>query len=79
MAEKLWMIAAALLAIVAGVFLWRNNLSAAFVTAVLGVCAGFLSYRMKLRAELPNDDDDLDEEETSEEFSSDRETRQDEP
>ncbi len=51
------MIAAAALGIVAGVFLWRNNLSAAFVIGALGACAWFLSYRAQLRAKLPDDDE----------------------
>jgi hypothetical protein len=50
MAERLWTIGAGLLLIVATVFLWRNNLSAAFVTATLGVVSWFLSYRAQIRA-----------------------------
>jgi uncharacterized membrane protein YdjX (TVP38/TMEM64 family) len=52
MTERLWIIAAALLVLVAGVCLWRNNLSVAFVTATLGACAWFLSYRAQLRAKI---------------------------
>ena len=52
MAERIWIILSALLAITAGVFLWRNNLSAAFVTGALGACAWFLSYRSQLRAKI---------------------------
>lgn len=55
--ERAWMIAAALLVIVAAVFLWRNNLSAAFVIGALGACAWFLSYRAQLRKSLPDDDE----------------------
>ena len=47
--QRAWIIVAGLLVIVAGVFLWRNNLSAAFVIAALGGCAWFLSYRAQLR------------------------------
>jgi hypothetical protein len=54
--ERAWMIVAALLLISAAVFLWRNNLPGAFVTAALGSCAWFLSYRVKLRP--PGDDED---------------------
>jgi len=50
MTERLWILAAALLAIIAGVCVWRNNLSAAFVIGTLGACAWFLSYRAQLRA-----------------------------
>ena len=59
--ERVWMILSALLLLVAAVFLWRNNLSAAFVTAALGACAWFLSYRAQLRKKI-NDDESRDEE-----------------
>ena len=62
--ERSWMILSALLLLVAAVFLWRNNLSAAFVTAALGACAWFLSYRAQLRNKIK--DDELPEEEFSE-------------
>lgn len=55
-------IASGLLLIVAAVFLWRNNLSAAFVIAALGACAWFLSYRTQLRSTTAVDDDESDEE-----------------
>jgi len=58
---RLWMFLSALLLIAAAVLLWRNNLSAAFVTAALGACAWFLSYRTQLRATLETDDDESDE------------------
>ena len=38
--------------IVAAAFLWRNNTSAAFVSATLGAVAWFLSYRAQLGAKL---------------------------
>ena len=67
MAERAWTIAAVLLLIVAGALLWRNNLSAAFVTATLGVVAWFLSYRSQLRGDMdketeaePDDESDED-------------------
>jgi hypothetical protein len=52
MAERIWTIAAGLCLLVAAVFLWRNNLSAAFVSATLGVVAWFLSYRAQVRARM---------------------------
>ena len=55
--ERAWMIAAVLLVITAAIFLWRNNLSAAFVTGALGACAWFLSYRAQLRAGTVNEDE----------------------
>ena len=52
MAERLWIIAAGILLVIAAFFLWRNNLSAAFVTATLGVVGWFLSYRSQLRRKM---------------------------
>jgi len=59
--ERVWMVVSGLLLLVAAVFLWRNNLSSAFVTAALGACAWFLSYRAQLRKKI-NDDESADEE-----------------
>jgi hypothetical protein len=56
MAERIWIILSALLAIAAGVCLWRNNLSAAFVTGALAACAWFLSYRAQIRAKTAVED-----------------------
>ena len=61
MIERVWIIASGILLCVAAVFLWRNNLSTAFVTAALGACAWFLSYRAQLRKKI-NDDESRDEE-----------------
>ena len=65
--ERIWLIAASLLLIAAAVFLWRNNLSAAFVSAALGAVAWFLSYRSKLRAQVAASERDSGEPEASEE------------
>ena len=65
--ERIWLIAASLLMIAAAGFLWRNNLSAAFVSAALGAVAWFLSYRSKLRAHVAASERDPGEEEESEE------------
>jgi Flp pilus assembly protein TadB len=54
--ERAWMIASALLVIVAAILLWRNNLSAAFVIAALGACAWFLSYRAQMRGKIVEDE-----------------------
>jgi hypothetical protein len=68
MIERLWMIASGILLALAAFFIWRNNLSAAFVTAALGACAWFLSYRAELKNKIeddePNTDDDIYEDET---------------
>jgi hypothetical protein len=50
--ERIFTILSGLLLLVALVFLWRNNLSTAFVIATLGVVAWFLSYRAQLRAQI---------------------------
>jgi hypothetical protein len=50
--ERIWIIVAAIMVIVAATFLWRNNMSAAFVTATLGAVAWFLSYRAQIRSKL---------------------------
>jgi len=60
--ERIWLIAASLLMIAAAGFLWRNNLSAAFVTAASGAVAWFLSYRTKLRAQIAASERDSEEE-----------------
>jgi len=64
--ERMFTILSGVLLLVALLLLWRNNLSAAFVIATLGVVAWFLSYRMQLRAKIPVDapiqpDDESDE------------------
>ena len=50
--ERIFTIVSGLLLLVALIFLWRNNLSVAFVIATLGVVAWFLSYRSQLRAKI---------------------------
>ena len=65
--ERIWLIGSSLLLIAAAVFLWRNNLSAAFVSAALGAVAWFLSYRSKLRAQVAASERDSGEQEASEE------------
>jgi hypothetical protein len=67
MAERIWTIIAALFALGAGVLLWRNNMSAAFVTATLGAVAWFLSYRVQLRAKIDAAEEESNEQDTHEE------------
>ena len=67
MAERVWILLAGILVIVAAIFLWRNNFSAAFVSAALGAVAWFLSYRSKLRAQVTASERDSGEQEASEE------------
>ena len=52
MTERIWIVVAAIMVIVAAAFLWRNNTSGAFVTGTLGAIAWFLSYRAQLRAKI---------------------------
>ena len=67
MMEHIWIILAAAMLMVAGAFLWRNNMSAAFVTAALGAVAWFLSYRAQLGAKLAAAEQGSNEQETHEE------------
>jgi uncharacterized membrane protein YdjX (TVP38/TMEM64 family) len=67
MTERVWIILAGLLVVVAGAFLWRNNMPAAFVTATLGAVAWFLSYRAQIRAKLATTEADHEEAETIDE------------
>lgn len=66
MTERVWIILAVSLTVVAGVCLWRNNLSAAFVTAALGACSWFLSYRAQLRAKNIAAEEQSEEQQTTE-------------
>ena len=54
--ERFWITVSGILLVLAAFFVWRNNLSAAFVTAALGACAWFLSYRSELRKAIKDDD-----------------------
>lgn len=63
--ERIWIILAAVMGIAAAGFLWRNNMSAAFVTATLGAVAWFLSYRAQIRAKLTASEGDSDESATN--------------
>ena len=53
------MIASALFLISAAIFLWRNNLSMAFVIAALGACAWFLSYRAQMSSKIVDDETEV--------------------
>ena len=64
--ERIWIIVAAVMVIVAAGLLWRNNVSAAFVTATLGAVAWFLSYRAQIRARLAATEADSEEAEIDE-------------
>lgn len=51
-AERVFTIIAGLLLLTAALLLWWNNLTAAFVTATLGIVAWFLSFRAQTRARV---------------------------
>jgi hypothetical protein len=64
--ERVWIIIAGLGVLVAGLFLWRGNVTVTFVAATLGVVAWFLSLRDRLQKSiLPASEED--EEEDAEE------------
>ena len=76
--ERAWIIASALFLIVAAIFLWRNNLSTAFVIAALGACAWFLSYRAQMSSKIVDDESSEEpEDEVSTGSDSDRVERED--
>lgn len=50
--ERVFTIIAGLFLLTAAVLLWWNNLTAAFVTATLGIVAWFLGYRTQSRARI---------------------------
>jgi len=66
--ERIWIIVAAVMVIVAATLLWRNNVSAAFVTATLGAVAWFLSYRAQIRSRLAASEADSGEAEIDEDY-----------
>jgi hypothetical protein len=51
-AERVFTILSGLFLFSAAVLLWWNNLTAAFVTATLGIVAWFLSFRAQMRARV---------------------------
>ena len=66
MSERIWIMLAAVMVIVAAALLWRNNIPAAFVTATLGAVAWFLSYRVQIRTKIAATEGDPREQETNE-------------
>jgi len=50
--ERVFTIIAGLFLLAAALLLWWNNLTAAFVTATLGIVAWFLSLRAQTRARV---------------------------
>jgi hypothetical protein len=60
--ERGWMFAAGICLIFAAILLARENMSAAFVAATLGVVAWFLNVRSQLKRTIIPSDDEVDEE-----------------
>ncbi len=60
--KTFWMIAAGICIIVAAVMMARGALSAAFVVAVLGMCAWALNYRTQVKESLATLNDQRDRE-----------------
>ena len=56
MIERVWTILSGMFLVLAAFFVWRNNFSAAFVTAALGACAWFLSYRGEMKRKIADDE-----------------------
>ena len=63
MIERVWIILSGLLLVLAAFFVWRNNFSAAFVSAALGACAWFLSYRGEMKKKIVDDDSEIEDSE----------------
>ena len=58
MIERVWIMLSGMLLVLAAFFIWRNNFPAAFVSAALGACAWFLSYRGEMKKKIDDDDAD---------------------
>ncbi len=56
MSTRIWTILSGMLLVIAAFFVWRNNFSGAFVTAALGACAWFLSYRGEMKKKIDDDE-----------------------
>jgi len=64
--KTLWMILAGVGGVTAAVFVFRGDFEKAFVAAAAGAVCWFLNYRQQLRATLPGDDEENQEDEDEE-------------
>jgi hypothetical protein len=64
--KTLWMILAVVGGVLAAVFVFRGDYEKAFVAAAAGAVCWFLNYRQQLRATLPNEDEENQEDEDGE-------------
>ncbi len=64
--KTLWMILAVVGGVIAAVFVFSGDYEKAFVAAAAGAVCWFLNYRQQLRATLPSDDEEDQEDEDEE-------------
>ena len=64
--KTLWMILAGVGGVLAAVFVFRGDFEKAFVAAAAGAACWFLNYRQQLRATLPSEEEDNQEDEDEE-------------
>ena len=64
--NTLWMILAGVGGVIAVVFVFRGDYEKAFVAAAAGAVCWFLNYRQQVRATLPSEDEENQEDEDEE-------------
>ena len=64
--KTLWMILAGVGGVIAAVFVFRGDYEKAFVAAAAGAVCWFLNYRQQVRAMLPRENEDNQEDEDDE-------------
>jgi len=64
--KTLWMILAGVGVVIAAGFAFRGDYEKAFVAAAAGAACWFLNYRQQLRATLPSEEEDNQEDEDEE-------------
>ena len=64
--KTLWMILAGVGGVIAAVFVFRGDYEKAFVAAAAGAVCWFLNYRQQVRATLPSEDEENQEDEDDE-------------
>lgn len=65
--KTFWIILAAAGGIVAVILVLQENYDKAFVAAAAGAVCWFLSYRQQVRATLPSENDEIEDDEESDE------------
>jgi len=64
--KTLWMILSGVSGVIAAVFVFRGDYEKAFVAAAVGAVCWFLNYRQQLRATLPDEDEENQDDEDEE-------------